>query len=261
MMKKVLKFGSPALTIALFVLAGILLFGSSIGGARAALTYYSETYKSQINMYDIGVTLNENDKGVSNRDYVAYSDDEWDEVEGKLLANHFSEENPFQPGVVYEERISATNTGTIDEYVRITLYTYWIDKDNKKMTELAPELIELHEDADHVGPGKDWLPDANASTRERKVYYFNRILEAGNTTPDLTDTLTINDSIIDHMTLTEEPAEGGGTIITATYDYDGVQFIIEAVVDAVQTHNAEDAIWSAWGRRVSISDDGFLSLQ
>lgn len=260
MMKKVLKFGSPVLTIALFVLAGVLLLGSSIGGARAALTYYSETYKSQINMYDIGVTLNENDEGVSNRDYEAYSDGQWDENEGVLLAKHFTEENPFQPGVVYDECISASNTGNIDEYVRITLYTYWIDKDNKKMTELSPELIELHEDAEHVGPGKDWLPDVSASTRERKVYYYNRILKQGTTTPNLTDTLTINDSILDHMTITEEPVEGG-TIITATYDYDGAQFIIEAVVDAVQTHNAEDAIWSAWGRRVSIDNNGYLTLK
>ena len=42
--------------------------------------------------------------------------------------------------------------------------------------------------------------------------------------------------------------------------YDGIVFVLRADVDAVQTHNAEDAIMSAWGVDVSISDDGSLSL-
>lgn len=44
-----------------------------------------------------------------------------------------------------------------------------------------------------------------------------------------------------------------------TYDYDGISFQIEVEVDAVQEHNAEDAIWSAWGKRV-VFHDGVLSL-
>ena len=35
---------------------------------------------------------------------------------------------------------------------------------------------------------------------------------------------------------------------------------LKAEVDAVQIHNAEDAILSAWGAKVSIADDGTLSL-
>ena len=50
------------------------------------------------------------------------------------------------------------------------------------------------------------------------------------------------------------------TTITTTFDYDGVKFCVEARVDAVQDHNAEDAIWSAWGRRVQVKD-GILSLK
>lgn len=52
---------------------------------------------------------------------------------------------------------------------------------------------------------------------------------------------------------------GGYTTITVTYEYDGARFCIEAKVDGVQEHNAQDAIWSAWGRRVTI-DNGVLSL-
>ena len=53
----------------------------------------------------------------------------------------------------------------------------------------------------------------------------------------------------------------GLTTITTTYEYDGAQFVLEATVDAVQTHNAKDAIKSAWGVDVNISDDGELSLE
>lgn len=256
-MKKALKFGSPVLTVTLFVLAGILLFGSSIGGARAALTYFSEIYASQIEMYDIGVTLNENGKAVSNRDYKRYSDGKWDENTGALLvgrwkSDKYPDKEPIQIGTAYEEVISATNTGTIDEYVRISLYTYWV-KNGKKQTDLNPELIELHTDVSTFG--KDWLLDEEASTPERKVYYYSKILPTGATTSPLTDTLTISNFVKSKAT---EITEGNRIIIT--YDYDGLEFKIEAEVDAVQTHNAVDAIWSAWGRKVKISN-GHLSLE
>ncbi|MFR0951708.1 MAG: hypothetical protein ACLSGK_02280 [Lachnospiraceae bacterium] len=44
--------------------------------------------------------------------------------------------------------------------------------------------------------------------------------------------------------------------ITYTYKYNGnYTFHIDAEVDAVQTHNAKDAIKSAWGVDVNVSDD------
>ena len=55
--------------------------------------------------------------------------------------------------------------------------------------------------------------------------------------------------------------DNGLTTITTTYEYDGALFVLEVTVDAVQTHNAKDAIKSAWGVDVNISDDGALSLE
>ena len=60
---------------------------------------------------------------------------------------------------------------------------------------------------------------------------------------------------------TSQTDDNGLTTITTTYEYDGAQFVLEATVDAVQTHNAKDAIKSAWGVDVNISDDGALSLE
>ena len=60
-MKKFKKIlASPITTIAAFVLAAGLLLFSSIGGARAALTYFSDDYAANIQLQEIGVTLVEN---------------------------------------------------------------------------------------------------------------------------------------------------------------------------------------------------------
>ena len=44
------------------------------------------------------------------------------------------------------------------------------------------------------------------------------------------------------------------------YTYDGISFAIDIEADAVQTHNAEDAIRSAWGRDVTIDSNGNIEL-
>ena len=236
-MKEKLKFGSPVMTAVLFALAGVMLFGSSIGGASAALTYFSETYRTQVEMYDIGVTLNENGKSVSRRDYRSDSNGQWEESTGVLLEDRWSKRNPLKLGEAYEEALSVTNSGSIDQYVRVSLYKYWI-KDGEKAQDLDPDLIELH----LAGQGNGWIVDTEASTPERTVLYYNRILGVNETSAALTDTLAISSKVSGQAA-----------------QYDGAEFRIEAEADAVQTHNAEDAIWSAWGRRVRISN-GALRL-
>ena len=45
----------------------------------------------------------------------------------------------------------------------------------------------------------------------------------------------------------DKTEENGKTVFTYRYDYDGAAFFIEADVQAIQTHNAQDAIRSQWG--------------
>ena len=81
-------------------------------------------------------------------------------------------------------------------------------------------------------------------------------------TAPFADTLTIDDRIALKVSQeTSTRTEGGKTYTTTTttYDYDGVEFRLEAKVDAVQEHNAEAAIRSAWGKEVTVAD-GRLSL-
>lgn len=84
----------PALVL---TAAALLLVGSTVGSTRAALTYYSENYSAQMNMQSIGVSLLENDKVVSSRDYV--SNNEWKGTsEGELLTDLLGKDDTFTPG-------------------------------------------------------------------------------------------------------------------------------------------------------------------
>ena len=89
-------------------MAGVLLGFSTIGGARAALTYYSETYASQMEMQSIGISLVENDTIISSRDYKDQaSDGTWDEQPGVLLADMLEEtEGTLILGNDYTEKLS-----------------------------------------------------------------------------------------------------------------------------------------------------------
>ena len=246
----------PALVL---TAAALLLVGSTVGSTRAALTYYSENYSAQMNMQSIGVSLLENDKVVSSRDYV--SNNEWKGTsEGTLLTNLLGKDETFTPGKKYNEAISVKNSGTIDTFVRVIITKSWQDEKGNKNTNLSPDLIELHFLTDN---GRQ-VADAH-STRERTVLYYTKALKAGKPTPALSDTLRINPSIASDVTKpvpeSEKESEKGKTI-TYTYKYNGYTFHIDAEVDAVQTHNAKDAIKSAWGVDVNVSDDETtMSLQ
>ena len=252
------KLLPPAATAVMFVAAMALLLFGSVEGTRAALTYYSETYASRVQMYDIGVSLLENGERVSWRDYNSSADGTWDENTGVLLAHMLEEGESLKLGKTYPEQLSVANSGTINQYVRVTIYKYWTDAEGTKLPNLSPELIRLN----LVNLDTDWILDEEASTPERTVLYYNKLLyaegEGVSETPLFADKLTIDGSIADRVGETRETS-GGYTTITVTYEYDGARFCIEAKVDGVQEHNAQDAIWSAWGRRVTI-DNGVLSL-
>lgn len=262
MMKKLMK--KPVLLLAM---AAVLLLASSVGSTQAALTYYSENYSVQVTVSDIGVTLLENGNTVDYRNYL--QDGKWDtKGEGvqQLTLAALAEGEKLIPGKPYTEALSVKNSGTIDSYVRVILTKSWQhdpDKTDEKVeyvkdTELTPAYIELN-----VPEGNGWIKDEAASTVEREVYYYTRVLPAdndkedgSNVTPALTNTFRINPAVAKELIQKTE-----GNIITYEYKYDGYQCVVEAEVDTVQTHNAADAIKSAWGIDVAVAEDGSISLK
>ncbi len=218
--------------------AVVVFLISAVGGTRAALNIESEGYVTEFEMYHIGITLNENKEKVA--------------PTGKLL----SALTDYEYGTKYPEVLTVTNSGAIDEYVRVTVYKYWTDADGNKLRDLDPDYIELN-----FLTGDKWIVDEEYSKDpERTVLYYKDILAPGETSDPFTDTILINGEIKKFVSRTEaKDEETGYTVVTNTYTYNGKLFCVEVQADGVQTHNAEDAVLSAWGRKVSISD-GTLSL-
>lgn len=246
------KFPFRVTTAVLLSASAVLLIGSTVGSTRAALTYYSENYGAEVTVSNIGVSLLENGETVSRRDYD--SNGEWNETSGALLAD--LQEETIVPGREYDEALAVSNSGSIDSYVRVILNKSWTDSEGSTDPNLSPELIDLNLLTDN-----GWIIDEDASTAERTILYYTNILPAGETTPALSDTVRIDPAVADKVTEEVTTDENGYKTITFTYAYDGYTFELEAEVNAVQTHNAQDAIKSAWGVDVDVADDGTISLR
>ena len=240
-MTNVKKRRIPVVTVLLFAIAISLLVFSSVGGARAALTYgtAASAYEMDIGMMSASIGLYENGSAVS----------------GTLLADFGESDGTVIPGKSYPEELYVVNSsisdlqnGQVDEYIRVVIYTYWVDENDKK----APEL-----DASFIVPhllGGNWIEDTAESTAERTVLYYSKPVAPGSATAPFMDTLMVKENVLYTVTQT-----GTSTTLT-TFFYDGKQVCLEVEADAVQTHHGEDAILSAWGRSVSIAGDGTLSL-
>lgn len=240
-MKKISRASrSRKITYMLLALAVILLLGSAVGSTRAALTYYSENYTAQIRVGQIGVSLLENGNTITRRDYDG---DRWVETSGALLENMLTGEKDGKLVLnkKYTEELTVENSGSIDEYVRVRIYKYWTKgegENQKKVTTLSPDLIRLN-----LINGGQWVnPEPDAKNKECIELYYKGILPSGKKTAAFADTIAIDGQIAQDVTITTKD-----NIITTTYKYDGVEFHLDVEVDAVQTHNAKDAIKSAWG--------------
>ena len=139
----------------------IMLAASTIGSTRATLTYMSDNYLAQIDVKSIGVTLTENGKDVSWRDYQ-HRDDAWSESTGTLLDDMLANagDDKLILDKQYDEHLAVKNSGTIDEYVRVTVSHYWVDQEcGVKRGDLDPSKIN-----------NGWVEDTSAATTERNVF-------------------------------------------------------------------------------------------
>ncbi len=264
-LKKILR--SPITTIAMFAVAIGLLLTGTIGGARALQRVETQVYQSRVQTQDIGITIVENKEEVGWRKYVrkedGTADGSWSEQKAELLQNMVPEGEVFTLGVRYPEVVSVKNSGNIDSFVRVTIYKYFAVIDEKgnevKLTELDPSLIHLN----LVNTDSTWIIDEDkySETEERIVLYYSKALEVEEETDPFIDQVWVDNSLATMVTKEYDKVEDGVNyhVFEAVYDYDGIRFYVEIQVDAVQTHNAEAAILSSWGRAVKI-DGNTLSL-
>ncbi len=260
-MKKLLR--SPVASGFLFLLAAALLLVGTVGGVQAALTIFSDEYLSGMTLNHIGVALLENGSQIAYRTYGDGYGAGWSEQQdGEITLSSLGSDKEVLIGKQYDCAITAQNTGSIDEYVRVTVRKYWVEEasssdskgyigktDGTKIVDTVydPDYIILSYESTAESYNSDaWYKDAGASTDEREVYYYKGTLAPGGATPALFDKLAISGEVTKDAVVTVEQ-DGNKTKTIYTYAYDGYGFVIEATVDAVQTHNARPAMRSAWG--------------
>ena len=231
------------LTVLLAVLAACLLLVGGIGVTRAVLIE-SDTYSGTLETPDIAIQLNENGTAVSGED--------------TLLKGLFKAGESLTIGKIYDEVLTVTNTGSADQFARVTLYKYWTDEEGKRV-DLDPAYIRLV-------LGEDWAVDEASSTKERTVVYYTKVLAPGEESTPLLNKIatdsevsilvlqeTVDTQVVDDVTYTK---------IETTYVYDGLSLNLEASADAIQTHHAQDAIEASWGTTNVTADEdaGTLSV-
>ena len=274
-------------TLALLVAAGLLLSVGTVTGARALPNIISEHYRAHFYLNHLQVHLIENGKDVCGGKNTL---DGSNKITGALATelNYKDDSNlgSVEPGKVYKEEISARNGKDISQFVRITVRKYWVETDGKgnvltttdssgntvpkKTTKLSPKQIHLmYGGKDGFNTGK-WFENPNEKTTESSTYYYKDLLPGsknGNSDTELLfDQIKIDKSVAEREDEPEVTKDGNRTIYTYVYKYDGCAFYIEADVQAVQAHNAQDAIESQWCPDIAAtydvnSDSGSLSLK
>jgi len=265
-------------TLVLLAVTALLFCGGGFAGTKAALTYFSNDYTAGFELDHLQVHLMENGKdvccGENESIYTVHrtddqvAQDKKPKYKGNLVEYlgyenknvHYGDTPAYKvgtpgkvdPGRTYEERLCAKNGNNVDEYVRLTVRKYWVNKEGKKSTVMDPALIKLTYKGSDYNSGA-WTVNPKEHTVESDTYYLNNKLSAGADSALLFNELTIDKSVADlgNMTTdTKEVTRPDGQIvkvITYSYDYDDFTFYIEADVQAIQTHNATDAVKSLWG--------------
>ncbi len=250
------------LFLVLIGIISVLLVFTTVGGVNAALQIKSDQYNSEFAMKDIGITLQE--KGEKNSDFIdvgwrnytiSENQGQWNKGNKEL----FSSIGSIEYGRKYSEEFRVLNSGTIDEYVRVKIYKYWVNSSNAKNYKLDPAKIILKlgdkELKDLTGENNGWVVDHNESTTERVTMYYTSPIRHGEPTQVFADSLTI-DSSVGKLTKSVDKEETIDGVTYTTYvftgEYDGNYFCVEMEADAIQTHNVDQAIKSVWGRNVSI---------
>lgn len=244
-------------TAALFIAAVLVLCTGGIMAAKAALNVVSPAYDAELDLAKVmDITILEG-SGDSVSDAGA--------TEAVLNAFKMSDGKTVNvsPGKVYDETLAIKNNSSRPMYVRMIVRKYWKDEKGNKATyadgeiKLDPKFIKLTYKGSAYN-SDSWIKSAGESTDECNVYYYKSILTG--TTDPLFDGVSLDRSVMDEYTTSSEK-NNGKNVITYEYKYDKCSICLEAEAQAVQTHNAEDAIRSIWGVDATLSGGSIQSIK
>ena len=172
----------------------------------------------------------------------------------------FPIESAWMPGSTIELNgdsgiYSVENTGTVDSYIRLTLYTYWGDETGVNTDFVATDnqgesyqyVTQVEIPAEMLGDG--WVKAEGGllgqSVDGKQVFYYTKPLATGESTGTLLKGVKLPDSL-DNQYQNKQ--------ITLRAEADGVQFI-----GADYNEVNADGILSSWGVKATLNSDGSIA--
>lgn len=221
--------------IVLLATALVLAF-TMISTAQAALDKKTNVYEANLTLSSLDVSLTENGEA---------------RADGSTLLENLTDGERFAFGKKYAEDLAAVNEGSQPEYVRVTINKYWLEPNGSvwtKDTSLSPDYIEPGWVSDGWVMADGSKPSRANTTGEQVVLYSVNPLQPGQSLSFM-NTLRISPDVLGKAEpeYIDQKVEGGVYYVTTKYKYENREFGIDVEVASVQTHNAADAIKSAWG--------------
>ena len=158
------------------------------------------------------------------------------------------------PGDTTDKTIVATNTGQVDQAVRISLTEEWKSKNGDILSGLIDSnglLTDEEENSEKAAIIN--FSDNNDWTYDNGYYYYNYKLAPQESTSSLIDSVTFNPKVTLGDTCVENETESGKTITcnSSSNDYDNATYKLTINVETVQYNKYKEA-WST-GNSVSIA--------
>ena len=172
---------------------------------------------------------------------------------GTTVTEEFVSPDNWLPGTSTDKSLTVTNSGQVDEAVRISYIETWTSRSAKNNDEEGDLPLSQNGNTAaliHFTNTDDWTTVTENGTTYR---YYNYKLEPNQTTSELLDYVTFNPAITNSSNCIETPTATGKTITcNSTGDgYDDATYKLTFTIETVQYNKYKEA----WGTNVNILEE------
>ena len=164
---------------------------------------------------------------------------------GTTVTEEFTSPDNWLPGSTEPKKLTVTNSGQVDEAVRVSYVETWTSKngDNLSLTQNNNRAAIIN-----WANQNDWT---TVTENNKTYYYYNYKLAPTEVTSTLLNSVTFNSAITNtNNCTTNETATGKQVVCSSSGDeYDGATYKLVFTVETVQY----DKYMSAWNTNTSIA--------
>ena len=171
---------------------------------------------------------------------------------GTKVDEEFESPDNWLPGTTTPKTLTVTNTGEVEEAVRISYRETWTSKNAKDNEEEGDLALQQGDNKvaliNFINPD-DWT---KVVENNKTYYYYNYKLGPNETTSELLDSVTFNKAITNDYNCVESDTDTSKTMRCKSTGngYDGATYKLTFSIETVQY----DKYKTAWGTNVEIAD-------